>query len=58
MVGVLVVGFVANLLVRPVAERFHEPRRAAAEPAAVPPGAGERFTRGEREPARGTAAPR
>ncbi len=25
MVGVLVVGFVANLLVRPVAERFHEP---------------------------------
>jgi MFS family permease len=25
MVGILVVGFVANLLVRPVAERFHEP---------------------------------
>ncbi len=25
MVGVLAVGFVANLLVRPVAERFHEP---------------------------------
>lgn len=25
MVGVLVVGFVANLLVRPVSERFHEP---------------------------------
>ena len=28
MVGVLVVGFVANLLIRPVDERFHE-RRAA-----------------------------
>ncbi|GAA3345998.1 OFA family MFS transporter [Amorphoplanes nipponensis] len=26
MVGVLAVGFVANLLVRPVPERFHEPR--------------------------------
>jgi MFS family permease len=26
MVGVLAVGLVANLLVRPVAERFHEPR--------------------------------
>lgn len=26
MVGVLVVGFVANLLVRPVASRFHEPK--------------------------------
>jgi hypothetical protein len=25
MVGVLAVGFVANLLVRPVGERFHEP---------------------------------
>ena len=25
MVGVLAVGFVANLLIRPVAERFHEP---------------------------------
>jgi MFS family permease len=56
MVGVLVVGFVANLLVRPVAERFHEPTREAAEPAAVPAGADERFTHGEREPARGTAA--
>lgn len=27
MVGLLVVGLVANLLVRPVAERFHEPER-------------------------------
>ena len=25
MVGVLVVGFIANLLIRPVNERFHEP---------------------------------
>ena len=29
MVGVLVVGFIANLLVRPVAEKFHEPDRAS-----------------------------
>ena len=27
MVGILVVGFIANLLVRPVHERFHEPAR-------------------------------
>lgn len=32
MVGVLAVGFVANLLVRPVHERFHEPR--SSEPVA------------------------
>ena len=31
MVGVLAVGFVANLLVRPVAQRFHEKQTAAAE---------------------------
>ncbi|WP_336922833.1 L-lactate MFS transporter [Aquipuribacter sp. SD81] len=31
MVGVLVVGFVANLLVRPVDARFHEPTERAAE---------------------------
>ncbi|HET6652011.1 MAG TPA: OFA family MFS transporter [Nocardioides sp.] len=31
MVGVLAVGFVANLLVRPVAERFHEQERSGAE---------------------------
>ena len=31
MVGVLAVGFVANLLVRPVAERFHEPDTAGAD---------------------------
>ncbi len=35
MVGVLAVGFVANLLVRPVASRFHEPRRT--EPTAEHP---------------------
>ena len=29
MVGVLAVGFVANLLIRPVAERFHEPESAS-----------------------------
>ena len=32
MVGILVVGFVANLLIRPVPERFHEPA-GEAEPA-------------------------
>ena len=31
MVGVLAVGFVANLLIRPVAERFHEEHTRAAE---------------------------
>jgi MFS family permease len=31
MVAVLAVGFVANLLIRPVAERFHEKQTAAAE---------------------------
>ncbi|WP_341924682.1 OFA family MFS transporter [Nocardioides psychrotolerans] len=30
MVGVLVVGLLANLLVRPVADRFHEPEKVAA----------------------------
>jgi MFS family permease len=34
MVGLLAVGFVANLLVRPVAERFHEPEREKEEVAA------------------------
>jgi hypothetical protein len=34
-VGLLVIGFVANLLVKPVDARFHEPRpdRVTAEPA-------------------------
>ncbi|MFF5175680.1 OFA family MFS transporter [Micromonospora sp. NPDC000089] len=43
MVGVLAVGFVANLLVRPVPERFHEPAAgrdgAGAEPVAAERGA-------------------
>jgi len=44
MVGILAVGFVANLLVKPVDERFHEPvREAAPERAAEEP----RFTREE-----------
>lgn len=30
MVGLLVVGFVANVLIKPVAERFHEPSDSAA----------------------------
>jgi MFS family permease len=36
MVGILAVGFVANMLMRPVADRFHEPeyQRAAASEAA------------------------
>jgi hypothetical protein len=37
MVGVLAVGFVANLLIRPVPERFHEP--AADEARAATAGA-------------------
>lgn len=41
MVGVLAVGFVANLLVRPVASRFHEPK---GEDAPVEPTARERTT--------------
>lgn len=31
MVGLLVVGFVANLLIKPVSERFHEPTATAAD---------------------------
>ena len=31
MVGLLAVGFVANLLIRPVADRFHEPEGGAAD---------------------------
>jgi MFS family permease len=34
MVGVLVVGFIANLLIRPVAERYHERADEAAQPQA------------------------
>jgi hypothetical protein len=32
MVGVLAVGFIANLLIRPVHERFHEPTDREQEP--------------------------
>ena len=50
MVGVLVVGFIANLLIRPVNERFHEPivrqarfeRAETAPTAATPTSATER----------------
>ncbi|WP_163512327.1 OFA family MFS transporter [Fodinicola acaciae] len=31
MIAILLVGFVANLLIRPVAERFHEPKSATTE---------------------------
>ena len=35
MVGVLAVGFVANLLIRPVDERFHETERSQEEVASA-----------------------
>ena len=35
MVGVLAVGFVANLLIRPVPERFHEPAERTKEEVTV-----------------------
>ena len=38
MVGVLLVGFVANLLIRPVADRYMEPARRVLRP--LPPRAG------------------
>jgi MFS family permease len=47
MVGVLVVGFIANLLIRPVNERFHEPA-----------GRHVRFEREEPAPAAATATER
>ena len=43
MVGVLLVGFAANLMIRPVAERYHEEPAREREP---------RFVRDERAPAR------
>ncbi|SDQ11512.1 OFA family MFS transporter [Quadrisphaera sp. DSM 44207] len=45
MVGVLVVGFLANLLVRPVDPRFHEENRSAAGRADLAAAGGERSTR-------------
>ena len=53
MVGLLAVGFVANLLIRPVDERFHEPddRDDATEPATSPRGAThDRASRGRPGP--------
>jgi MFS family permease len=51
MVGILLVGFAANLMIKPVDERFHEPRRAVEAEQADEP----RFAR-EGEPSRaGTA---
>ncbi|HEX2103239.1 MAG TPA: OFA family MFS transporter [Solirubrobacteraceae bacterium] len=50
MVGVLVVGFIANLMIRPVNERFHEPERRVEERRAAEE---QRFTRdGDRARAR------
>ena len=40
MVAVLAVGFVANLLVRPVAARFHEPDHDTPDPVTSTAGAG------------------
>ncbi|MEX5719671.1 L-lactate MFS transporter [Geodermatophilus maliterrae] len=37
MVGLLAVGFVANLLVKPVASKWHEPHRDSATPAPTTP---------------------
>ena len=39
LAGMLAIGFVANLLVRPVADRFHMPAEPAADAAAGVPGA-------------------
>ncbi|GAB3978299.1 hypothetical protein GCM10027615_52310 [Plantactinospora veratri] len=36
MVGVLAIGFVANLLIRPVPDRFHEPARTTDTPVPAP----------------------
>ena len=33
MVGLLAVGFVANLLIKPVASKWHEPKSAPSSPA-------------------------
>ena len=35
MVGLLVIGFIANLMVRPVDVKHHEPRKAGTEPASA-----------------------
>jgi len=52
MVGVLVVGFIANLMIRPVNERFHEPEPERDAGSTAERDEEERFTRtDEREPA-------
>nr|MBA2464711.1 MFS transporter [Nocardioidaceae bacterium] len=51
MVGVLAVGFFANLMVRPVADRFHE---EGAEPAGIDEGGGEPESSGDGGVATGT----
>jgi MFS family permease len=51
MVGVLAVGFVANLLVRPVAERFHEPEHDPVTGAPGDSGAEDRPDAGHDAPA-------
>ncbi|SDI37863.1 Sugar phosphate permease [Arthrobacter subterraneus] len=33
MVGLLIIGFIANLLIKPVDSRFHEPKKTITEPA-------------------------
>jgi MFS family permease len=33
MVGLLIVGFIANLMIKPVDSRFHEPKKTTTEPA-------------------------
>ena len=40
MVGVLAVGFVANLLIRQVADRFHEPDHEESQLVGAPAGGG------------------
>jgi MFS family permease len=45
MVGVLVVGFVANLLIRPVDEKHHEPERHGADDAGDEHGEGDQHGR-------------
>jgi hypothetical protein len=62
MVGVLAVGFVANLLVRPVAARFHEspvtPESAVAEPTGWVAQAGAAAGQGGKGSAVATSSPR
>jgi MFS family permease len=52
MVGILIVGFVANLMIKPVNERFHEPERRVEDERARDT---ERFTR-DGEPATASSA--